>query len=201
MPGVYARSSPGILCVLYLEQTAHEAEQAIQDPQRWFIAVPLMQLALGAILVPALAGSASIGAYNEEHQQAWDAYFADPDYPDREPPQADHMQPVSALLRRVQNKTEQGMQGRPVSLTPQQKKDLASFTYLRNRMEHVRPSGWSLETAGLPRVLAAAAAVIDQLLQQPRCCTDLDPEDVDRAAAAIARVRALAAVSAPPPAS
>lgn len=190
---VYARSSPGVLCLLYLEQAVHEAEQAAQDPQRWFIAVPLMHLALGAILVPALAGSASMGAYIEEHQREWEAYFDALDDEDHPFPDADHMQPVSALLQRVQKKKEPEMQGRPVMLTPQQKKYLGRFTYYRNQLEHVRPGGWSLAVAELPRVLAAAAEVIRQLLQERRCCTDLEEQDEDRAERAIARIRAMAA--------
>ena len=193
MTAAYARSSPSLLCVLCLERAAYEAEQAAHDPQGWFIAVPLMHLALGAILVPALAGSASMGAYIEDHQREWEAYFDALDDEDRAAPDADHMQPVSVLLRRVQKKSEPEMQGRPIVLTPQQKKDLGRFTYFRNRLEHVRPGGWSLEVAGLPRVLAAAAEVIHQLLQERRCCADLEVQDEVRAQRAIAQIQTLAA--------
>ncbi|MCJ2135195.1 hypothetical protein MKK69_14230 [Methylobacterium sp. J-026] len=193
MTDAYARSSPGILCVLYLEHAAHEAEQAARDLQRWFLALPLMHLALGAILVPALAGSASMGAYIEEHQREWEAYFDALDDEDHPFPDADHMQPVSALLRRVQKKKEPEMQGRPVVLTQQQKKDLGRFTYYRNQLEHVRPGSWSLEVAGLPRVLAAVAEVIHQLLQERRCCTDLEEQDEVRAEHAITQIRTMAA--------
>jgi hypothetical protein len=191
MTSHYARSSPGVLYVLYLEQAADDAERAIQDPQRWFFAIPQMYQSLGSILVAALAGSASFGAYTEKLQREWTAYFDRPDYPDHPPPEGDFMQPISALLRRAQDGSEPEMHGRPVVLTPAQKKDVVQLTYFRGQMEHVRPGGWGLEAAGLPRILAAAAEVIRQLLQERRCCTDLEEEDEMRAAEAIERINGL----------
>ena len=188
----YARSSPGILCILYLEQAAEEAERAIQDPQRWFFAIPQIYQALGSILVAALAGSASFGAYTEKVQREWTAYFDRPDYPDHPPPEGDFMQSIAALLRRVQDGSEPEMQGKPVVLSADQKKDLVQLTFYRGQMEHVRPGGLSLPTAELLRAFAVATEVIQQLLEHRRCCTDLEEEDEARAAEAIRKIKASA---------
>ncbi|PJI55118.1 hypothetical protein CTI14_07735 [Methylobacterium radiotolerans] len=192
MTADYARGSPGVLCVLYLEQAADEAERAIQDPQRWFFAIPQMYQALGSILVAALAGSASFGAYTDKVQREWMAYFDLPDYPDHPPPEGEFMQPISALMRRVQDGSEPEMQGRPVVLSADQKKDLVRLSFYRGQMEHVRPGSWSLATGELPRILAAAAEVIRQLLEQRRCCTDLEEEAEARSIDAVRKIKALA---------
>lgn len=192
--------SLGDLCILYLEQAAHEAERAMSDPRRWFFALPEMHRALGCALAAALRGPQEFGAYVAKDQRQWQAYFNDLDNPDREPPAADYLQDVSSLLKRVQSADEPGMWNRPVVLNDEHRSDLKTLNTIRNDMQHVKPRLWFAGTSGWPRLLASAAEVIDQLLKEPRCWTDVEPEDEDRAAAAIARIRALAAVSAPPPA-
>lgn len=196
----FARATPMQLCLLYLEQAAHEAERAIRNPQRWFFAVPEMHRALNCALVAALSGSEGIGAYPEKIRRQWILHFEHPDWPDRGRPRDDRVEPFTDLLKRSQDATDPWMEKRPIHLTEAQRADLARLTDFRDDMEHVKPGGWSLEVAGLPSILAAAADVLSQLFQERRCCTDLEPKDEDRAAAAIARIRALAAVSAPPPA-
>lgn len=191
--------SLGELCILYLEQAAHEAEQATADPRRWFFALPEMHRALGCALVAALRGPQEFGAYTAKHQAPWLAYFNDLDDPDRKPPIADRLQDVLVLLDRAQSADEPGMWGRPVVLTDEQRSDLKTLNTIRNDMQHVKPGLWFAGTAGWPRLSVSAAEVIDQLLKEPRCWTDVEPEDEDRAAAAIARIRALAVGSTPRP--
>lgn len=195
----YVEVSLGELCVLYLEQAAHEAERATADPRRWFFALPEMHRALGCALVAALRGPQEFGAYAAKDQRQWQAYYNHPNYPDREPPDADYLQDVSSLLKRVQSADEPGMWRRPVVLTEGHQSDLKTLNTIRNDMQHVKPGAWVVLIPGLPRLLAAAAEVIDQLLKEPRCWTDVEPENEDRAAAAIARIRSLAVGSTPRP--
>lgn len=188
----YARTSPMQLCLLYLEQAVREAVRATKDPQRWFFAAPEMHRALNCALVAALSGSESIGAFPKKARDEWIAYFRKPNRPDLPRPREGRVESFTDLLKRAQDPAEFWMEGRPITLTDAQRADLAALTKLRNDMEHVKPRGWSIEVAGLPRMLAAAADAIDQLLQERRCCTEFEEEDEERARQAIARIRRLA---------
>ncbi|BCM88106.1 hypothetical protein [Methylobacterium indicum] len=188
----YARTSPMRLCLLYLEQAALEASRARQNPQRWFFAAPEMHRALNCALVAALSGSEGIGAYPEKARKKWIDHFDKENWPDIPCPSEDRVESFTALLKRAQNPSDPWMSGHPIRLTESQRADLAALTELRDDMEHVKPRGWSIEVAGLPRMLAAAADAIEQILQEPRCRTELDEEDEGRAERAITCIRDLA---------
>lgn len=188
----YARTSPMQLCLLYLEQAALEAARALKDPQRWFFAAPEMHRALNCALVAALSGPESIGAYPVKARQEWIAHFRKENWPDLPRPREGRVEAFTDLLRRAQDPSDFWMEGRPIKLTDAQRADLAALTKLRNDMEHVKPRGWSIEVAGLPRMLTAAAEAINQLLQERRCLTGFEEEDEERAKRFIACIRNLA---------
>jgi hypothetical protein len=188
----FARGTPMQLCLLYLEQAASEAERAVVDPQRWFAAVPDMHRALNCALVAALAGTDSIGAYPEKIRRQWLLHFEHPDWPDRPRPRDDRVESFSDLLRRAQDAADPWMEGRSVHLTQLQQIDLALLTDLRDDMEHVKPRGWGIEASGMPRILAAAADAIEQLLQEPRCRSSLTRKHEASGKRSIRRIRHLA---------
>jgi hypothetical protein len=192
MSSNFARGTPMQLCLLYLEQAACEAERAVEDPQRWFLAVPEMHRALNCALVAALSGSAGIGAYPLKIRRQWVAHFEHPDWPDRPAPRDDRIDPFTMLLARAQDAAEPEMHNRPIVLTEAQRANLARLTDLRDDMEHVKPRGWSIEASRLPRILAAAAAAIEQLLQEPRCRTSLMRKHEVCGKRSIRRIRYLA---------
>lgn len=187
----YARTSPIRLCLLYLEQAAHEAERAVQDPPRWFIAAPEMHRALNCALVAVLSGSEGVGAYSEKIRLQWVAHFQRPNWPDLPEPSNDRVQSFTDLLARAQDPDDPWIRGRPIKLTTAQLSDLARLTKLRDNMEHVKPRGWSIEVSGLPRILAAAAEAMAQLLQEALCRTELEEEEAARFDRSIAQIRKL----------
>jgi hypothetical protein len=52
-------------------------------------------------------------------------------------------------------------------LTDREKKDIERLNALRDDIEHVKPTSWSLEIVGLPRISRAAARALNHLYSLP----------------------------------
>ena len=52
-----------------------------------------------------------------------------------------------------------------IKLSPQDDKDITRLHGFRNRFAHFTPKSWSIELAGLPRILGTALRVVDELMR------------------------------------
>ena len=55
-----------------------------------------------------------------------------------------------------------------IELSPEVAKDLNTLHGLRNDFAHFTPKGWSIELAGLPRIIGAALQLVQELMQNDR---------------------------------
>lgn len=178
---LYARTSPALLAVHACERAASEYEAAISgDTARWFFAITDMHQALTAALVETLSGTAGIGALPKKLQQQWLIYYENRGA-DVQPPADDRVITFGELLARACDTANcHDMQGTLV-LTDGEKKDLLRLNDFRNDLAHVKPRGWSLEIAGLPRIFGAAAKAIRQLFEMAPLRLHLEEDEVERA--------------------
>lgn len=131
---------------------AQELEAAQMDNYAWKWAIIAMQNAVQNAIVAAISGTDQLGALTKKAAREWlEAYEQDrTDYP--EPWLASFLE----LYGRMKVRT-----GFPAS--PEIDKDIASLVGFRNDFTHFTPKGWSLQLAGLPRILRNALAVVEHL--------------------------------------
>ena len=55
-----------------------------------------------------------------------------------------------------------------IELPPKDAKDIRKLHSLRNDFAHFTPKGWSIELAGLPRIIEAALRLVERLMQSDR---------------------------------
>ncbi|MCK1492196.1 hypothetical protein IVB14_17650 [Bradyrhizobium sp. 180] len=183
---LYARTSPALLAVHACERAATEYEAATSgDTARWFFAITDMHQALTAALVETLSGTAGIGALPRKLQQQWLNYFENRGAADAQPPADDRVVTFGELLERACDRANcHNMQG-TLTLTDDDKMDLLRLNDFRNDLAHVKPRGWSLEIAGLPRIFRAAAKIMRQLFGMAPLRLHLEEDEITRAEKAI----------------
>ena len=117
--------------------------------------------ALQGSMVCALSGSAGIGALEAKLQAAMLEHLQS----DTGERPRERLAPFPVLLKWVrdtQRMAEFG--GEPLTLTEAERKDLASLNTFRNKFVHFTPAGWSLESAGLPRIVLTALDKAEHLM-------------------------------------
>ncbi|WP_284278035.1 hypothetical protein [Bradyrhizobium liaoningense] len=182
---LYARTSPALLAVHACERAASEYEAAISgDTARWFFAITDMHQALTAALVETLSGTAGIGALPKKLQQQWLNYFQNRGAGVQPPADERVLTFVELLERACDTASCHDMQGTLV-LTDSEKKDLLSLNDFRNDLAHVKPRGWSLEIAGLPRIFGAAVKAMRQLFEMAPLRLHLEEVEMERAGKSI----------------
>lgn len=183
---LYARISPALLAVYATERAAIEFEASMGgNPERWFFAITDIHQALTSALVETLSGTNSLGALTDEQQKQWRRYHQDRrENPDAKPPE-DRFRIASfeTLLSRAKS----NQAGNPLALTRCEESDLKQLNDLRNDLQHVKPTGWSLEIAGLPRILQSAAKTMHQLFKMDPLVIHLDEDELTRAINALDR--------------
>jgi hypothetical protein len=191
----YARTSPALIAVHAIERAADEMAAAVRgNVERWWFAIPDTHRALTAALVQALSGTAGIGVLCDRDAQAWMKYFEDSrSDPNTKVPREGFVAEFGELLSRAQDPQRRNDMHGTLVLTEGQCEDLGRLNACRDRLEHPKPSSWSLEVAGLPRILGTAAQALDQLLSMASIQLKLDPTDLKRAKAALAAMLKLAA--------
>ena len=77
------------------------------------------------------------------------------------------------LLRRCRKAGQ--MDGQPLKLSEVQTKDVKRLhKEIRNEFAHFAPKGWSIEKAGLPRIILAAVGATEALMSHPRVSNQLN---------------------------
>lgn len=135
-----------------LRKVADELESAKTDSYAWKWAIIAMQNAVQNAIVAAISGTDQLGALTKKAARDWlEAYENDrADYP--EPWLANFLE----LYERMKSRT-----GFPA--TPEIDKDIRRLVSFRNDFMHFTPKGWSIQLAGLPRILANALSVVEHL--------------------------------------
>jgi hypothetical protein len=73
--------------------------------------------------------------------------------------------PLPELLERLPGKLKAVLPGKSAAPYPfNESGDLRRLHEFRNDLVHFRPTSWSLELAGLPRILASAVGLTDQII-------------------------------------
>lgn len=106
---------------------------------------------------------------------------------DGEPPN-ERLTDFKTLLGRVQR--GEFTDGHPLRLSAHQLKDVRKLhTHFRNSFMHFVPQGWSIERAGLPRIILTAVDGVEFLLTHDRVSYKLSGNKKRRIGANIARAR------------
>lgn len=189
----YIELTPESLSALCLVDAADEIEAALHNPVRWFFAVSKLHRALGCGLIAALRGSDGIGAYDEKTRKKWLEWFRVGIDAGQPAPTANRVDELTKLLERALDPEDPWtMAHGPISLSDEQKADLARLNSLRGNIEHVKPAHWSLEVGGLPRIAAAVAAAVSQLLDVAGIGLHLEDEELEAMRDAVTRIQAVA---------
>jgi hypothetical protein len=183
----FAETSPHQLSALCVVRANRAIIETLADPEQWFFVIVDLHRALNSALVAALRGSAGIGAYPLKLRIQWLDYFEKSRTSAIEPPNRDRVEPFLDLLSRAQ-KASPDLQGEPLVLTDQEKKDLEKLNSLRDDIEHVKPTSWSLEIVGLPRISRAAARALNHLYSLPPVHMHLSEIELAAARDAIGRM-------------
>jgi hypothetical protein len=78
-----------------------------------------------------------------------------------------------------------------LKLTREQVRDIRRLNNdFRNNFAHFVPSGWAIEKAGLPRIIASALQGVENLMSHPRVLVHLDENDQLRLTRALKTIRA-----------
>ncbi len=135
-----------------LRKIADELVAAKTDSYAWKWAIIAMQNAVQNAIVAAISGTDQLGALTKKAAREWlEAYENDrTDYP--EPWLANFLE----LYDRMKSRT-----GLPS--TAEMDKDIKRLVEFRNDFMHFTPKGWSLQLAGLPRILGNGLAVVEHL--------------------------------------
>jgi hypothetical protein len=145
--------------------------------------------ALGCALVAALRGTDGVGAYTDKDQGRWLDWFADRSEKRRRAPESERIAEFGILLDRVQsNDYGPRMMAAPIALSEDELKDLNKLNQFRGNLAHVKPTHWSLEVDGLPRMCGVAARLLGKLFDLMPVYSRVDPGLRDQAVRALARI-------------
>jgi hypothetical protein len=183
----YIETSPHQLSAVCVVRASHAINEAMSDPIQWFLVIPDLHRALNSALVAALRGTAGIGAYPPKLRRQWLDYFERSRTSQADPPEKERVEPFLDLLNRGQQPSPDLM-GEPLRLSDQETKDLEKLNSLRDDIEHVKPTSWSLEIVGLPRICRAAAGALHQLYSLPPVFMHLTEVELVAAQDAIAQI-------------
>ncbi|MEX0954113.1 MAG: hypothetical protein WDZ83_02745 [Rhizobiaceae bacterium] len=152
-----------------------------EEPAFWKWAILSMHSALQGAMVCHLSGTAQLGAlskkswvetiewHEKDHQQAaGDDAIESERKPERDAFPDQRLADPATLFERLYRKTKrcEGA-GEPLEVMPAQRSSFRRLNNLRRQFAHFAPAGWSIELAGLPRMLLDVLAVIDAIASDP----------------------------------
>lgn len=161
-------------------------------PLFWKWVLVSVHNALNGALVCALSGTAGIGSLKPKSAKKMLDWLESGNGPYPQEWLAD----FETLLEWAQDKARMSyLEGEPLSLTQADAKDLKKLNSLRRNFVHFTPKGWSIEKAGLPRIILAAARLTETLmLEHPSARLHLSPAQSTRLNQAFGKVRRLFSV-------
>jgi hypothetical protein len=158
-PAGYVRFDERADVIAALDLVALVAPKCREQPSYWKWLIIAAHNALQGALVCCLSGSAGIGALTEKSQRAVLARM-----------EAKCGAWPTERLAGFKQLVDWGcdtdrMQGHPLTLTHEQRTDLRHLNdELRNQFSHFKPEHWSIEAAGLPRIVLTAIDAAEHLM-------------------------------------
>ncbi|MCJ8189895.1 hypothetical protein [Sphingomicrobium aestuariivivum] len=151
--------------MISLHDCEEQLGRAKTEPLRLAQAAKSAHLALQSALIDALAGSASIGAYDEKLRSQYLSYFENTRAGLADLPKSDRVMSFNRLLAKA---TEQPMEwsGRSLEVSDDERDALERLSFLRDRIEHPRPDTWLIEPQFISLTLPVAARLTLRLLDE-----------------------------------
>jgi hypothetical protein len=183
----YININPQDFVVLVVARVQRDLERVAETPSLWWFVIQDLDLALTAQLVAFLSGTMQIGALKEEHQNAVLAYLNDRSE-NKEWPKDKHGNPLveqlasfPELLRRTTDATspQTYINEERLKLSKQENDDILKIHRFRNQLAHIKPTSWSLEIIGLPRMTLAALKAIRHLFEHSSQIIHLNELDIN----------------------
>lgn len=174
-----------------LEHAANTAETLEKRPLDWKWVIIAVHNALQGALVCTMSGTHGTGALSDESMKAmWEWFEASRTDPNAPYPK-EWLAPLFKLYERAKKQRYMGeFGGQPLSTTEEQDNDVKRLNNLRREFMHFTPKGWSIETAGLPRIVLNAILIIETLLlSHPANTFRFDQEHKARVEQAIKSLR------------
>lgn len=174
-----------------LEHAAQTAKTLDEHPLNWKWVIIAVHNALQGALVCTLSGTHGTGALsNNSMKEMWEWFEVSRTDPKTTYPN-EWLAPPFELYQRAKKQDYMGeYDGTPLQTTTEQDDDVERLNNLRRDFMHFTPKGWSIETAGLPRIVLNAIAIIETLLlSHPANTFRLEPEQTNRIKQALATLR------------
>ena len=165
-----------------LELVAHVAPSLCEKPQHWKWMIVGAHSALQGAMVCALVdttGTSILTKKSAIEMLRW----LDADTATRGPHPDERLADFGELIKRC-------IASDLLVLTPTQRKDIRRLhDHFRNNFVHFTPKGWSIEKAGLPRIVGAATDAAEVLMQQHNVIVHMDEDQQQRLTDAMTTVR------------
>jgi hypothetical protein len=127
--------------------------------------------ALQGAMVCALADTIGASVLEKESARLLLEYLESPE--GKQPPE-EKLAVFFELLKRCKRQ-------KIVTLSTDEMKDIRRFhRHFRNNFAHFTPKGWSIEKAGLPRIVGAALHAAEQLMNRPRVVLRMSGNNIRR---------------------
>ena len=174
-----------------LEHAAASAETLEADPANWKWLIVSLHNALQGTLVCTLSGTAGVGALDEKSMKKVMEWFEiSRDDPDAPMPRERMADPISLFERAMIPDFMSEFGGSPLKVTQEQQGDVKLLNQLRRKFAHLLPVGWSIESAGLPRIVLNVTAIIETLLlSHPANTFRLEQKQTARVREAVGKLR------------
>ena len=174
-----------------IEHAADTAVTVTEKPLNWKWVIIATHNALQGALVCTLSGTAGVGALSDKSMTKLLEWFEVTRTRPKTPRPKERMALPMDLYERAKDKTYMGeFGGIPLRTTAEQDDDVKLLNKLRRDFMHFTPKGWSIEEAGLPRMVLNATDIIEQLLlQHPANTFRLDDDQKGRVETAINQLR------------
>ncbi|MFY9786404.1 MAG: hypothetical protein WA445_11185 [Pseudolabrys sp.] len=133
-----------------------------EEPSYWKWAIISAHAALQGAMVCALHDTSGLSVLDKQSARGMREWF------DKkiETPPNEKLAHFNTLLRRCCE--SKSMRGEPLALSQAQLKDIKLLhDHFRNSFAHFVPQSWSIEKAGLPRIVGAAVDVTERLMAYP----------------------------------
>lgn len=174
-----------------IEHAADTAVTVTRKPLNWKWVIIATHNALQGALVCTLSGTAGVGALSDKSKAKMLEWFEVTRARPKTPKPKERMALPMELYERAKDETYMGeFGGSPLRTTAEQDADVEHLNELRRAFMHFTPKGWSIEEAGLPRMVLNATDIIEQLLlQHPANTVRLDDDQKGRVKTAIDHLR------------
>lgn len=158
---------------------------ADKQPSYWKWAIIAAHAGLQGAMVCALRDTSGVSVLDKKSAREMMKWF---DTRKGEPPE-ERLADFSTLLARCRKSS--CMDGQPLKLSRAQADDIARLhKRFRNNFAHFVPKSWSIEKAGLPRIVRAALDAIENLMRHSRVLYKLSGNKKRRLAQRLKTIRA-----------